>query len=123
VRRPKVLLAEDHDDTRDALTMLLELQGYDVLPARDGTEALRLAMEASPDVVITDYDMPKLDGAGLARRLRSMASRFGNVPILLLTALSRKMVEHAMEAGADAYISKPVDFQTLEATLRVFTGR
>jgi CheY-like chemotaxis protein len=117
IGRPKVLLAEDHDDTRDALSMLLELQGYEVLAAKDGEEALQVALQVAPDVVITDYDMPKLDGAGLARQLRSLSHPVGNIPILVLTALNQSMVAQAMEAGADAYVSKPVDFQTLERTL------
>ncbi len=123
IGRPRVLVAEDHDDTRDALKLLLEMQGYEVLTARDGEEALALALETDPDVVITDYDMPRLDGAGLARELRSMSSRFGNLPILVLTALNQSMVEGAMSAGADAYIAKPVDMQTLESTLRMLVAR
>jgi CheY-like chemotaxis protein len=123
VARPRVLIAEDHADTRDALKLLLELQGYDVLAARDGEEALALALEVKPDVIITDFDMPRLDGAGLARELRAMSTKFDDVPILVLTALNQTMVERAMEAGANAYIAKPVDFKTLELTLRVFVGR
>lgn len=118
VGRPRVLLAEDHDDTRDALAMLLQLKGYEVLTARDGEEALRLAAKARPDVVITDFDMPRVDGAELARQLRSMQPTFDEVPILVLTALGPTMVVRAMEAGADAYIAKPVDFQTLDAALQ-----
>jgi CheY-like chemotaxis protein len=121
--RLKVLLAEDHEDTRDALKLLLELQGYEVLTASNGEDALALALEASPDVVITDFDMPRMDGAGLARELRSMPLAFGDVPILVLTALSKAMVEQAMAAGADAYIAKPVDFQTLDSALRMFVTR
>jgi len=117
IGRPKVLLAEDHDDTRDALSMLLELQGYEVLAARDGEEALRVALQVAPDVVITDYDMPKLDGAGLARQLRALSHPVGSIPILVLTALNQSMITQAMEAGANAYVSKPVDFYTLEQTL------
>lgn len=115
--RPRVLLAEDHDDTRDALSMLLELQGYEVLLAKDGEEALNVALQGSPDVVITDYDMPKLDGAGFARELRALSHPIGTVPILVLTALNQSMVENAMQAGANAYVAKPVDFHTLERTL------
>lgn len=121
--RPKVLLAEDHEDTRDALSMLLELQGYEVLAAKDGEEALRMALQGSPDVVITDYDMPKLDGAGFARQLRALSHPIGSVPILVLTALNQSMVENAMQAGANAYVSKPVDFHTLERTLSTLVRR
>ena len=80
IGRPRVLLAEDHDDTRDALRMLLEMNGYEVLAARDGEEALRLATEARPDVVITDYDMPRVDGAEVARQLPIDAARAGCRP-------------------------------------------
>jgi two-component system chemotaxis sensor kinase CheA len=123
IARPKVLIAEDHADTRDALRLLLEIQGYEVFVARDGEEALATALQVLPDVIITDYDMPRLDGAGLAKRLRSMESKFEHVPILVLTALSQPLVEAALAAGADAYIGKPVDFQTLDSALRMFIAR
>lgn len=123
VRRPSVLIAEDHDDTREALKLLLELQGYEVRAATDGMEALALVSESLPDVVITDYDMPRLDGAGLARELRAMSDHIGHLPILVLTALGQGLVKAAMEAGADAYIAKPVDFHTLETTLETFIER
>lgn len=123
IARPKVLIAEDHTDTRDALKLLLEIQGYEVFVAQDGEEALATALEVVPDVIITDFDMPRLDGAGLARRLRAMESKFEHVPILVLTALSQPLVEAALEAGADAYIGKPVDFQTLDSALRMFIAR
>jgi CheY-like chemotaxis protein len=122
-RQLRVLVAEDHDDTREALRLLLEMQGYEVVAARDGQEALALAVETKPDVVITDYDMPRMDGAHLARELRSQASRFDQMPILVLTALNQAMAEHAMVAGADAYIPKPVDFMTLQATLSNYVRR
>jgi CheY-like chemotaxis protein len=122
-RRPYILIAEDHDDTREALKLLLELQGYNVRAARDGIEALTLVSEAPPDVVITDYDMPRLDGAGLARELRSRSDELGHLPILVLTALGQGLVKAAMDAGADAYIAKPVDFHTLETTLQMFVSR
>lgn len=116
--RPRILVAEDHDDTRDALRLLLEMQGYEVLAARDGEEALAIALENPPDIVITDFDMPRLDGAGLARQLRSMQQHIGRLPIFVLTALNQSMIQDAMLAGADAYIAKPVDFQALESTLK-----
>ena len=122
-RRPYILIVEDHDDTREALKLLLELQGYDVRAARDGVEALTYVNETPPDVVITDYDMPRLDGAGLAREIRARADRLGHLPILVLTALGQGLVKAAMDAGADAYIAKPVDFHTLETTLRMFVSR
>ena len=123
IARPKVLIAEDHADTRDALRLLLEIQGYEVYVAQDGEEALAVALEVVPDVIITDFDMPRLDGAGLARRLRAIDGKFDSIPILVLTALSQPLVEAALEAGADAYIGKPVDFQTLESALRMFIAR
>jgi CheY-like chemotaxis protein len=113
----RILLAEDHDDTRDALTLLLEMEGYEVDAARDGQEALALALERRPDIVVTDFDMPRLDGAGLSQALRSSSDRLRRVPIVLLTALSFSLAERAMEAGADMHIAKPVDFNVLGATL------
>ena len=113
----RVLVAEDHQDTRDALRLLLEMEGYEVFTAKDGQEALNLALDRRPDVVITDFDMPRLDGAGLSQALRSVSHRLGKVPIVVLTALSWSLVQRAMEAGADMHIAKPVDFHMLTQTL------
>src|SRR5262245_19012087 len=113
----RILLVEDHDDTREALSLLLELDGHEVVTARDGREALSVGLKLHPDVVITDFDMPNMDGAGLARELRRAESQIGHVPILVVTALNRSLIESAMEAGADAHITKPVDFDVLKQTL------
>lgn len=117
-RRPvRILLAEDHDDTRDALKLLLELDGYEVIVARDGEEALTAAQERSPDIVITDFDMPKLDGAGLAQALRSETNVLANVPIVVLTAHGWNVIQSAIDAGANIHIAKPVDFAQLNSAL------
>ena len=121
--RPRILLAEDHDDTREALALLLEMHGYEVILARDGHEALTLAIAGHPDIVLTDYDMPGLDGAGLARKLRELSGQFSRLPILVLTALNQRMIEPALEAGANAYIPKPIDFQMLEMALASYVSR
>lgn len=119
----RILVAEDHDDTRDALKLLLELDGYEVSMARDGQEALGVALDWRPDIVITDFDMPRMDGASLAHALRSMEQRVGPVPIIVLTALGWSLVQRAIEAGADLHIPKPVDFQVLGATITEIVGR
>jgi CheY-like chemotaxis protein len=113
----RLLVAEDHDDTREALAMLLELEGYEVRTARNGREALDAALEFKPSLVITDFDMPELDGAGLVSALRAQSNRLGKVRILVLTALERRLIERALEAGADFHLSKPIDFQVLGETL------
>jgi CheY-like chemotaxis protein len=116
-RRVRVLVAEDHEDTREALKLLLELEGYEVHAAKNGREALATALEIRPDVVITDFDMPEMDGASLSRALRSHSNRIGRVPIVVLTALGWSLIQRAMEAGADMHIPKPVDFHVLGQTL------
>lgn len=118
----RVLLAEDHDDTRFALTLLLEMEGYEVYAARDGQEALTIALERQPDIVITDFDMPRMDGAGLSHALRTSSGWSKRVPIVVLTALGWSLVQQAMEAGADLHIAKPVDFDVLGAMLVKLTG-
>ena len=90
--------------------------------ARDGEDALAIALQSAPDVVVTDFDMPRLDGAGLVRELR-LSQRLANVPIVVLTALSQAMIQQAIDAGADAYVAKPVDFHTLEVTLSMLTQK
>jgi CheY-like chemotaxis protein len=110
-RRPRVLVAEDSDTVREALRRLFEGQGYAVVAARDGAEALALAeREAEPfDVVATDVMMPNLDGYELTRRLRR-TPRHRDVPIVMITARGERIDRvRGFDAGVDEYIVKPLD--------------
>ena len=106
VSGPVVLVAEDDEDTRELVVGVLGRAGHRVLEATDGEEALRLALERRPDLVILDGAMPKVDGFEVARQLRRAFG--GSLPVILLTARTyeRDVVE-GLASGAEDYIVKP----------------
>lgn len=109
-----ILIAEDDSDIRGLLRLYLESEGYRVLEAEDGAQALTLAREETPDMAILDVMMPKLNGYELTRALR----KFSDIPILILSAKSQdndKIL--GLNLGADDYIAKP--FNPVEIAARV----
>lgn len=109
-----ILIAEDDGDIRALLRLYLESEGYRVLEAEDGAQALALAREDTPDMAILDVMMPKLNGYELTRALR----KFSDIPILILSAKSQdndKIL--GLNLGADDYIAKP--FNPVEIVARV----
>lgn len=120
---PSVLIAEDHADSLDALRTLLEAFGYHVLVARNGREAVEVALARRPDLVLMDMMMPLMDGFEATRILRA-DSTFRQVPILAVTALESSRRE-ALDAGCDDLVAKPLDVRRFLDTLRgwVHTGR
>jgi two-component system, chemotaxis family, sensor kinase CheA len=105
-RRRRVLVVEDSITSRSLLQHVLQSAGYDVHTAVDGIEALDALREHSFDLVMSDVEMPRMDGFALTARLRA-DSRTAELPVVLLTSLdSREHKERGVEAGADAYIVK-----------------
>jgi signal transduction histidine kinase len=103
---PLVLVVEDHADTRRFVADVLS-ESYRVKGAADGEEGLRLALEINPDAVVTDIDMPKMNGMELCRALRGREET-SSIPIILLTALrGTGQVLGGFEAGADDFVEKP----------------
>jgi CheY-like chemotaxis protein len=99
-----VLTVEDDPIVRADLRLVLEDAGFSVCPdARDGVEAIELAREHEPDVILLDLGLPRLGGVETARRI--LAER--NVPIVALTGRSRRLAEEAIEAGVSSYVLKP----------------
>jgi response regulator NasT len=117
----RVLVAEDEALIRLDLKEMLEEEGYDVVgEATDGEQAVKLAQELRPDVVILDVKMPVLDGIGAAERI--VGERIA--PVVMLTAFSqRDLVERAAEAGAMAYLVKPFAKSDLVPTIEVAVSR
>ena len=103
----KILLAEDHPDSREALSTLLGAFGYRVVVAGNGREAVDLALAEQPDLILMDVMMPGMDGFTATRLLRADPA-FRQVPILALTAMEGAE-EQAREAGCDAWIRKPAN--------------
>ena len=120
---PLVLVADDDPDILTLVGFRLERAGYEVLPARDGEEALALALERQPDLAILDVMMPKLDGYEVTQRLRSNQATSG-MPVILLTARVQEAdITRGFEAGADDYIKKPFSPQELRARVQAILGR
>ena len=120
---PLVLVADDDPDILTLVGFRLERAGYEVLPARDGEEALALALERQPDLAILDVMMPKLDGYEVTQRLRDNPATRG-MPVILLTARVQEAdITRGFEAGADDYIKKPFSPQELRARVQAILGR
>ena len=109
-----VLTVEDDPIVRADLRLILEDAGFDVCPdARDGVEAVELAREHRPDVILIDLNLPRLDGVEATRQILSERE----VPIVALTGHRMGFVERALEAGAVAHVLKPFDDGHLVETL------
>jgi len=116
--KPLVLVADDDLDILGLVSMRMELFGYRVVQARAGDEALELALERRPDVIVLDVMMPGLTGYEVTERLRATAET-ATVPILLLTASVREEHEARGRAvGASAFMRKPFEAPALEECVR-----
>src|SRR5215469_7187703 len=117
---PQILVVDDNPTNRDILETRLKASGYTVIQAGDGEEALAVALESRPDLLLLDVMMPKLDGIEVCRRLKSDPS-LPFIPIILVTAKSdTKDVVAGLDAGADEYLTKPVDQKALVARVAAF---
>ena len=115
----KVLIAEDEEVSRRILQVRLGKLGYEVMAEGDGESAWHAYLVHQPRIIITDWMMPEVDGLELCRRIRS-SHREKYAYLILLTALSGKRnFLDGMEAGADDFMTKPVDMEELTARLRV----
>ena len=114
----RILIVDDHEDNVELLRARLEAWGYRSESASDGAEALQKIEECPPDLVLLDVMMPKIDGIEVARRVKGNA-KLPFIPIIMQTALdaTENKVE-GLEAGADDYITKPIDFAELKARLQ-----
>ena len=116
----KILVADDNAASRELIREVLEMSGYDVMEAADGVDAVHLAREGAPDLVLVDIQMPRLDGYGVLRELRADA-RFSGLRVVALTAFAMQGDRvQALDAGFDGYITKPVEIVALRQEIRKF---
>lgn len=109
----RILVADNDEDILTLVAFRLERQGYEVLVARDGAEALERARQELPDLCVLDVMMPKLTGYDVTRELRA-DPRTQDVPVILLTARVQEAdVRSGFDAGADDYVRKPFSPQEL----------
>ena len=115
---PLILVVDDVPDNVDILQMRLESQGYEVVTAGDGVEALEKIRELLPDLVLLNIMMPKMDGIETVKQIKADGS-LPFIPVLLVTARAdAKDVIAGLESGADDYLTKPVDHAALSARVR-----
>ncbi len=109
-----ILCIEDVSELRHDIVEELEEAGYDVLQAGDGEEGLEMIIEHKPDLVLCDITMPRMDGLQLLKEIRNNYPLYAEMPIILLSALAdRERVLDGLKQGADAYLTKPIDFEDL----------
>lgn len=114
----RILVVDDHEDNVELLRVRLEAWGYNVETARDGKQALEAIAATPPDLILLDVMMPSVDGNEVARRVKN-DPRLPFIPIIMQTALdSTEDKVEGLEAGADDYITKPIEFAELKARLR-----
>jgi two-component system KDP operon response regulator KdpE len=120
VSEPRVLVVDDEVGIRRALSRALTARDYDVAAAADGEEAVTMAEEISPDLVVLDLNLPKLDGLEACRRIRA----FSSVPILVLSVREDESDKvAALDLGADDYLTKPFGIDELLARIRALLRR
>src|SRR3954451_10192983 len=111
----KILFVDDEEQIRRLLSSFLTRRGYLVKTAVDGQEALNMLESETPDLVITDVNMPNVDGVELTRRLRANP-RLNNMPIIMLSAkVQTEEVLAGYAEGADEYVPKPIEMRILAA--------
>jgi len=109
-----VLVAEDDADVRLLMLTLLRMKGYKTVEARDGQETLDVACSTRPDVILMDLQLPRLNGFAVARSVRQTEALRG-VPIVVVSAHDPARHRNlALAAGCNAYVQKPIDFDSLD---------
>jgi len=108
----KVLVVDDHHDTSLFLCRVLKTEGYDVHHAIDGIVGLSSAKRVHPDLIVTDVQMPRMNGIEMIRLLRE-SDECRQVPIIVISSYGKHVMEDALNAGADEFVAKPIDVDEL----------
>ena len=116
----KILVVEDNQDNRELVVKVLKINGYKVIEAVDGEEALEKTKTENPDLILMDLFIPKIDGYEVTRRLKSDRD-LKHIPVIALTAHAMKGdMEVALAAGCDGYMPKPIDVRELPKQIEYF---
>ena len=111
VKSGKILLVEDNVDSRDLLAKLLSMNGYEVTSVPDGERGYAAALEQPPDLIITDINMPGMDGIALLKKVRG-EGQLNRTAVFVITAFGKEAAREAIDAGADAATAKPFEFDS-----------
>ena len=117
----RVLLAEDDRALRRFLEVVLQRAGYEVIPAADGLEAMKIALASNIDIVVTDAMMPNLSGHEFCRFLRN-SQTLSHLPVILLSALERKDTNQD-SVHVDAFLAKPISAESLIECIETLLAR
>jgi DNA-binding response OmpR family regulator len=121
--QPVILVADDDPDILALVSFRLQKSGYEILEARTGEEAVRVALDRLPDLAILDVMMPLVDGYEATRRLRQHEET-RRMPVILLTArVQEEDIARGFDAGADDYVKKPFSPQELGSRVQAVLGR
>jgi chemosensory pili system protein ChpA (sensor histidine kinase/response regulator) len=119
---PLILVVDDSITVRRVTQRLLQREGYRVALAADGLQALERLAEEKPTVVLSDIEMPRMDGFDLARNIRGDA-RLKDLPIIMITSrIAEKHREHAKELGVDHYLGKPYSEEELLSLVKHYSA-
>jgi CheY-like chemotaxis protein len=119
----RILVVEDNQGEREIYSLLLNLEGYEVIAARNGRKGYKKAKEEKPDLIFTDITMPQMSGNEMTRRLRKK-KKFKQIPIIAITGhhLDGEEAQAAMKAGANYVIDKTTNFDFLMDLIRQLIG-
>lgn len=107
MKQKRIIVADDDDDVRLVLRVILERAGYDVMEATDGTEVLSITVAEKPDLILLDYAMPKLDGKRTLEQLKADPKTAG-IPVVVISATrDTSLAEQLKAIGAPVYLVKP----------------
>jgi len=121
--QPLILIADDDPDILALVSFRLERAGYEVVQARNGEEAVKVALATRPDLAVIDVMMPRIDGYEATRQLRQQEET-SRMPIILLTArVQEEDIARGFDAGADDYVRKPFSPQELGSRVQAALGR
>ena len=121
--QPLILIADDDPDILALVSFRLERAGYEVVQARNGEEAVQVALARRPDLAVIDVMMPRIDGYEATRQLRQHEET-SRMPIILLTArVQEEDIARGFDAGADDYVKKPFSPQELGSRVQAVLGR
>lgn len=121
--RVRVLIVEDTTDTRALLKAVFEAEGYEVLEATDGIEAVEVALAELPDAIIMDMSLPRIDGNTAVKIIRREPA-LRETPVIACTAHNKwEWRGKSIVAGCDAFITKPIDFEQLRSVLSQLLAR
>lgn len=120
--KKKILLAEDHDDSRSFLKFMLELDGYEVVEAINGQQAVQYAEDGGIDLLLMDISMPDMSGLTAIEQIRKCGT-CKSVPAVALSAYGNSFHEKAFKAGFDYFVDKPINITALEPIIERYLGK